>query len=66
MNIIGCSLRDELELEFSHTCAHLAEARRRQDEEDTPANRAAVAECWSRIDAILDMHILDSQFQKSE
>src|SRR3954453_10191479 len=53
MNIIGCSLRDELSVDFSRACAELAEARLRQDEKDTSANRAAVAECWTRIDAVL-------------
>jgi hypothetical protein len=64
MNIISCSLRDELSVDFSRARAQLAEARLRQDKKDTSANRAAVAECWTRIDAILDMYLLDTYFQE--
>ena len=66
MNIISCSLRDELSVDFSRARAELAEARLRQDEKDTSANRAAVAECWTRIDAVLDMYLLDMQLQEVE
>ena len=66
MNIIGCSLHDELSVDFLPACAQLAEARLRQDEKDTSANRAAVAECWTRIDAVLDMYLLDMQLRKVE
>jgi hypothetical protein len=66
MNIISCSLRDELSVDFSRARAQLAEARLRQDEKDTSANRAAVAECWTRIDAVLDMYLLDIQLRKVE
>ena len=66
MNIIGCSLRDELSVDFSRACAQLAEARLCQDEKDTSASRAAVAECWTRIDAVLDMYLLDMQLRKVE
>jgi hypothetical protein len=66
MNIIGCSLRDELNVDFSRACVQLAEARLRQDEKDTSANRAAVADCWTRIDAVLDMYLLDMQLRKVE
>jgi hypothetical protein len=64
MNIISCSLRDELSVDFSRVCAQLAEARLRQAEKDMPSNRAVVAECWARIDAVLDMHLLDTHFQE--
>jgi hypothetical protein len=64
MNIINCSLRDELSVDFSRARAKLAEARLRQDEKDTSANRAAVAECWTHIDAVLDMYLLDMQLQE--
>jgi hypothetical protein len=66
MNIISCSLCDELSVDFSRARAQLAEARLRQDEKDTSANRDAVAECWTSIDAILDMHLLDMQLRKVE
>jgi hypothetical protein len=66
MNIINCGLRDELSVDFSRACAQLAEARLRQDEKDTSANRAAVAECWTSIDAVLDIYLLDMQLQEVE
>ncbi len=66
MNIISCSLRDELSVDFSRARAELAEARLRQDEKDTSANRAAVAECWTRIDAVIDMYLLYMQLRKVE
>jgi hypothetical protein len=66
MSSTGCSLCDELSIDFSRACAQLAEARLRQDEKDTPANRAAVADCWTRIDAVLDMHLLDMHLRKVE
>ncbi len=64
MNIISCRLRDELGVDFSRACAQLAEARLRQVEKDMPANRAAVAECWARIDAVLDMYLLNTYLQE--
>jgi hypothetical protein len=64
MNIISCSLCNELSVDFSQACARLAEARLRQDEKDTSANRAAVAECWTRIDAVLDMYLFDMQLRE--
>ena len=64
MNITSYSLRDELAVDFSRACAQLAEARLRQIEKDTPANRAAVAERWARIDAVLDMYLLDTNLQE--
>jgi len=66
MNIASYSLREELTVDFSRASAQLAEARLRQVEKDTPANRAAVTECWARIDAVLDMHLLDTYFQKGK
>ena len=66
MNIISCSLRDELSVDFSRACAQLAEARLRQDGKDTAANRAAVAEWWARIDAVLDMYLLDAYLQRGK
>ncbi len=64
MNIVSCSLHDELSVDFSRARAELAEARLRQYAKDTSANRAAVAECWTRIDAVLDMYLLDMQLQQ--
>ena len=66
MNITSYSLHKELNVDFSRACAQLAEARLRQDGKDTPANRAAVVECWARIDAVLDMYLLDTYLQKGQ
>ena len=66
MNITSYSIREELAQDFSRVCAELAAARLRQIEKDTPANRAAIAECWARIDAVLDMHLFDTYLQESE
>src|SRR4051794_15005927 len=56
-------LRDELGVGFSRACAQLAEGRLGQDVKDTSGNRAAVVECWTRIDAVLDMYLLDGQLR---
>lgn len=64
MNTISGSLRDELGVDFSRACAQLAEVRLCQDVKDTSANRAAVVECWTRIDAVLDMYLLDRQLRE--
>jgi hypothetical protein len=46
-----------LGLDFSLARFALFEARLRQALKDTPAHRAAVAEAWARIDALLDMYV---------
>jgi hypothetical protein len=66
MKIISSSLHDELGVDFSRACAQLTEARLRQEQKDASANRAAVAECWTRIDAVLDMYLLDMHLRKVE
>ena len=43
--------------DFDLACCEWAEARLRQQEKDTPAHRAAVAEWTARIDAVLDMYL---------
>jgi hypothetical protein len=48
-------IRDELQVDFGLAREKLIEARMRQKEKDTPQNRAAVAECWARIDTTLDL-----------
>jgi hypothetical protein len=48
---------EAIELDFLATCDRLAEARRRASRKDSTSNRASVAECRTRIDAILDMHL---------
>ena len=51
------NLVEELKHDFLRTRVRLAQARLRQTLKDTPANRAAVAECRTQIDRILDMHL---------
>jgi hypothetical protein len=50
-------LRDDLNSDFALACVVLAGARMRQKQKDTPAHRAAVATCWYRIDAVLDLYL---------
>jgi hypothetical protein len=50
-------LRTAIELDFAVRCRQLTEARLRQRRKDSTGNRASVAECRARIDAILDMHL---------
>lgn len=66
MNITSYSLREKLAADFSRAYAQLAEAQLRQIEKDVPANRATVAECWARIDLILDMYLLNTYLQKGQ
>jgi hypothetical protein len=44
-----------IEIDVSISCCELGEARARLRRKDSPGNRAAVAECWARIDALLDL-----------
>ncbi len=57
MTAIRTSLAEELRQEFCRARVQLSRARVSQARKDTPAHRAAVAECRSRIDAILDMYL---------
>ena len=50
-------VRDAHRESFSMARSRLAEARRRQEQKDTPANRASVAARLSEIDALLDEHL---------
>ena len=51
------NIRDELGAVFAGACGHLAEARLRQQQKDTPEIRAAVAVFLSQIDAVLDLYL---------
>jgi hypothetical protein len=42
-------------LDVTATRYELSAARVRLSQKDSPGNRASVAECWARIDALLDM-----------
>jgi hypothetical protein len=46
-----------LRVDFCQASAELAEARGRQHQKDTPANRVAVADCLARLDGVLDMYL---------
>ena len=46
-----------LEGDFDLACCEWAEARLQQQQKDTPAHRAAVAEWTDRVDAVLDMYL---------
>lgn len=50
-------LRTELGIDFAGACEELAEARFQQRQKDTPQSRAAVADCLSRIDSVLDVYL---------
>ena len=47
-------LVDALSAAFAGACDDLFDARLCLERQDTPANRATVAECRTRIDAVLD------------
>jgi hypothetical protein len=55
MTIVQDTVGDEILLDLSRAWIELAEARTRQAERDSSANRAAVAECHAGIDSLLDM-----------
>lgn len=55
MSTLQTDLADALGLDLSLACQEFGQARQRQTEKDTPAHRAAVAECLTRVDACLDM-----------
>ena len=50
-------LRSVLEEDFDLACCEWSEARLQQQQKDTPAHRAAVAEWTERIDAVLDLYL---------
>lgn len=54
MTTMSDTLRDSLRVDFSLARLELAEARLSQQLKDTPAARAHVEECRSRLDRILD------------
>jgi len=51
------SLADQIAGDFTRTCAELAKARHHQRQKDTPAHRAAVADCRAQVDAVLDLFL---------
>jgi|1185.fasta_scaffold691851_2 hypothetical protein len=61
MTTICDSLVDQITGDFTQACAELAKARHNQRVKDTPAHRAAVADCRAQVDAVLDL-FLDTRF----
>ncbi|MCU1615422.1 MAG: hypothetical protein JWO98_2962 [Frankiales bacterium] len=57
-------LQTVLGLDFSLASSELAEARQRQRLKDSPANRADLAECRARVDAVLDMYLESGAFRR--
>jgi hypothetical protein len=54
-DVTAWDIRHELEIDFGLARVRLIEARLRQQAKDTPDNRAAVAEYWTRMDTVLDL-----------
>jgi hypothetical protein len=50
-------LRDVMGQEFTRASEDLIEARHQRRTKDTPAHRAAVAQAWERVDAVLDLYL---------
>jgi hypothetical protein len=57
MTVTVADIRHELGTNFALACERLAEARLRQEEKDTPNNRAAVRARRTRIDTVLDLYL---------
>jgi hypothetical protein len=57
MSTLADSLAEEITLELSAARAEHGQAVAQRLEKDTPATRAHEAECWARIDALLDMYL---------
>jgi hypothetical protein len=56
MDTVHDTLADEINFVFSRACIDLAQAQVRLWEKDTPENRAAVADCRTEIDEVLDWY----------
>ena len=57
-------LDEELRRDFVHTSLALAEARRRQQDKDTPMQRRDVLACAARVDAVLDMYLMHLEIHR--
>ena len=57
MTMIVDDLRDVLGADFTQMCTELAEARSRQNQKDTAANRVSVTTCRAQIDTLLDLYL---------
>jgi hypothetical protein len=53
--VLDLPSEDRLHLEFDAARRELVEARRAQEQKDTPDARRRVAECRTRLDTVLDM-----------
>jgi len=57
MTTVADSLAEEITLELSRARIEHGQAVELRREKDTPAARAVEAECWARIDSLLDMYL---------
>jgi hypothetical protein len=57
MTMVADSLVEEITLELSLARAEHGQAVVQRRGKDTPAARAFEAECWARIDSLLDMYL---------
>jgi hypothetical protein len=57
MATVADSLLEEITLELSRARAEHGQVVVQRREKDTPAARALEAECWARIDSLLDMYL---------
>jgi hypothetical protein len=57
MPTVADSLIEELILELSRASAEYSQAAGQLRDKDTPANRALVAECSTKINSLLDMYL---------
>jgi hypothetical protein len=57
MSTLADSLAEEITRELATARADHCQAVLHRLEKDTPATRAREAECWARIDALLDMYL---------
>ena len=55
MTVVLDDLETQIDADLTEVWIELAQARLRQRAEDSPANRAAVAECRTRMDVVLDL-----------
>jgi hypothetical protein len=55
--VVHDNLVGQIRIDFAQAGTELAQARLRLRDEDSRANRAAVAECSARVDAVLDLFL---------
>jgi len=55
--VVPGSLADQLGADFAHACTELTRARLRRRARDSREHRAAVEECTTRVDVVLDLYL---------